>query len=413
MTYKQVTDSCFAPGQLDKADFAALKSQALKALDELRAEEKAGKLPIISLARETADLAEINQFAANIKQNFETLVVLGTGGSSLCGHALTGFKQGNFSTAKPKVVFMQNIDPATFSEFFATNDIKKTAFLTISKSGNSIETIAQFLVCLELAKSLDIKKHFFSITMPGDNPLRRISAKHNIKTYDHDPNVGGRFSILSLVGLMPGVTSGVDAAKLRKGAWEFYTNLAEQAAEAAALHISFMRQSIWHNVLMTYPDRLEDLNIWYRQIWAESIGKNGTGSTPIKAMGTIDQHSQMQLFLAGRKDKFYNFITLKTTDSKFKIPKAGEPEFDYLSGKSLGDLINAEQKATIETLVNNKRPVRAIELPKLDDEEMGMLIMHLMLETIITAKLLGVNPFDQPAVEEGKRRTCEYMRKNG
>ena len=269
----------------------------------------------------------------------------------------------------------------------------------------------QLLVCLEQAKNLTIEKHFFSITMPSDNALRRISAKYKIKTYDHDPDIGGRFSILSLVGLMPGVIAGIDARKFRKGAADFFTKHAEIAAEAAVLHVALMRKGIWQNVLMTYPDCLEDFNIWYRQIWAESLGKNGTGSTPIKAMGTIDQHSQMQLYLAGRKDKFYNFITLKMPKTNLSAGKNLDKELEFLSGKSLSDLINAEQKATIETLCNNKRPVRIIELQKLDDEILGHLVMHVMLETIITAHLLGVNPYDQPAVETGKILTRKILSK--
>lgn len=411
MVYKQLTDFCFGPGRLQPEELKILNIQALAALDEIKKEAATGQLPIISLSAETADLSEIESFAENITNNFTTLVILGTGGSSLCGHVLAGFKQNQFLKLKVRLVFMQNIDPASFADFFANINLAQTAFLTISKSGNSVETITQLLVCLEEAKTIDIKKHFFSIAMPGENCLRKISAQYGIKVYDHDPAVGGRFSILSPVGLMPGVVAGIDAKKLRAGAKNFLHSQAEAAAASAALHVALMRKNIWHNVLMTYPDRLEDLNIWYRQIWAESIGKNGTGSTPIKALGTIDQHSQMQLYLAGRKDKFYNFITLKMPRDKFKISNMAEQELSYLSGKTLGDLMNAEQKATIDTLANNKRPVRVIELEKLDEEVLGMLIMHLMLETIITAKLLGVNPYDQPAVEEGKIRTREALAK--
>jgi len=159
---------------------------------------------------------------------------------------------------------------------------------------------------------------------------------------------------------------------------------------------------------MTYPDKLEHLNTWYRQIWAESIGKNGTGSTPIKALGTIDQHSQMQLYLGGRKDKFYNFITLDFAGFGEKL-EAPDAELGYLNGKNLGDVINAEQEATIATLAAASRPVRSIEIAKLNAEHLGMLIMHLMLETIITSMLLGVNPYDQPAVEEGKVRARKLL----
>lgn len=406
MIYKQINDFCTGDN-VKPAEIDSLRKEAAEILRNIKAEEQAGKLPILSLSRRNDDLSEIEKFAKHVKKNFENLVILGTGGSSLCGHVLTGFKENRFQTNGTKVMFMQNIDPATFDDFFSSINLKRTAFLTISKSGTSVETVMQMLICLEQARKLKIKKHFFTITMPGDNTLRRISEKHGIKIYDHDPNVGGRFSILSLVGLMPGVVAGIDAKKFRSGAQEFLDNHADLAVEAAAMHVALMRNNIWHNVLMTYPDKLEDLNIWYRQIWAESLGKNGTGSTPIKALGTIDQHSQMQLYLAGRKDKFFTFVVLNH-DKKFKV-STSEPELGYLNNRTLGDLMNAEQRATIETLCGNKRPVRTICLKKLDEEILGMLTMHMMLETIITAHLLGVNPYDQPAVEAGKVLTRKIL----
>ncbi len=408
MIYKQITDYCTGDNVVTKDEIKALQLEAAEILKTLKNDESSGKLPIISLARRTDDLPEIEEFAANIRKNFDNLVVLGTGGSSLCGHAVAGFMQNEFTKNSPKLIFMQNIDPKTFADFFATINLKRTAFLAISKSGVSVETLMQLLLCLEQAKNLDIKHHFFAITEPGNNILRNIAAKHGIKVYDHDAGVGGRFSILSLVGLMPGVIAGIDAKQFRTGAWEFFDKHAGLAAEAAAIHVALMRKGIWQNVLMTYPDRLEHFNIWHRQIWAESLGKNGAGSTPIKATGTLDQHSQMQLYLDGRKDKFFSFIILDHQD-KLSIGNDINPELAYLNGKTLGDLINAEQRATIETLCNRKRPVRVICLQTLTAETFGMLTMHLMLETIITAHLLGVNPYDQPAVEAGKVLTRKIM----
>ena len=406
--YSQDITPCFGKNLLNESEFAPTKAEANSILQTVLGDANSGKLPIISLCRESADLAEINDFAKHIRDNFESLVILGTGGSSLCGHALAGYAQSEFGFTKPKVHFMQNIDPVSFAKLFQNNDIKKTAFLTISKSGTSVETIFQFLSCLSC--EVEPSRQFFSVCMPDNNQLREISNKLGIKTYTHDPLVGGRFSILSLVGLMPAAVLGMDIKAIRNGAKNFLENYASLAADSAAIHVAYMRRGIWQNVMMTYPDRLEDLNIWYRQIWAESIGKNGTGSTPIKSLGTIDQHSQMQLYLGGRKDKLYNFIALDFKDDNFKIKETFLEPLSYLRGKSLADLMNAEQEATIDTLAKNGRPVRTIRIGKLDEEILGMLIMHLMLETIITAHLLGVNPYDQPAVEEGKIRTKEIMR---
>lgn len=408
MRYKQNTEYCFGKGRLEKGDVSVLLSEAKAHLAAVLKEKDSGQLPILGIT-ESAELSEINELASAIKKNFDNLIVLGTGGSILCGRALSSMGQTEYSNTKPRIIYMQNIDPHTVGELFASIDISRTAFLAISKSGTSIETLTQLTLCLERAKAYDIPSRFFSISMPGDNPLRRISAKFGIRTYDHDPNIGGRFSIFANVGLVPTAVSGLDIAAIRKGGAKFMNEMAELAVESASIHVALMRKNIWQNVLMTYPDRLEHFNIWYRQIWAESIGKNGTGSTPIKALGTIDQHSQMQIYLGGRKDKFYNFITTDFSKQGDKLVPQDD-DISFLAGKKLGEVINAEQLATIATLSASNRPVRVIEMATLDEENLGALAMHLMLETIITAKLLGVNPYDQPAVEDGKIRAREILK---
>ncbi len=409
MDYKQNTGFCFGDGRLSPSDVEVLHKEALEGLATLRGDIKTGNLPILSIAAQEADLPGIEQFAANIKAGFRHLIILGTGGSSLCGHALASFAQAERLNPETEVIFMPNIDPAGWNRIFRWLDLEKTAFLAISKSGTSVETIVQLLYCLEKTKHLDAAKHFYGITMKTGNPLRQICESRGITVYEHAPDIGGRFSLLSLVGLMPGVVAGLDAKTLRRGVMEFVEDQAELAAESAAIHVALMRKDIWQNVMMTYPDRLEDLNIWYRQIWAESVGKNGTGSTPVKSIGTLDQHSQMQLYLGGRKDKFYNFITVKFS-GKTRI-STGHPELGYLNGKTMADVINAEQEATVATLAAAGRPVRVIEMGAVDELNFGKLIAHLMIETIIVAKLLGVNPYDQPAVEDGKKRTRGILAK--
>ena len=413
--YKQNTDYCFGEGRLAESDVRLLNREAAAELDKVKADIARGALPILGIASQTSDLPEIEALASNIKANFDNLVVLGTGGSSLCGHALSGYMTGEFAVRKPRVIFLQNIDPFTVDELFKAIDVSRTAFLAISKSGVSIETLTQLSVCLERAKDHDVSGRFYIITMPNkkenENPLRRIAAKFGISVFDHDPNIGGRFSILSNVGLVPAIVSGLDVRKLRLGAADFLNNMAGEAAISAAIHVALMRKNIWLNVLMTYPDRLEHVNIWYRQIWAESTGKNGTGSTPIKSLGTIDQHSQMQNYLGGRKDKFYNFVTEDFSGLGDRLVSF-DPESDYLNAHSLGDVIDAEQKATIETLAANNRPVRYIQTNRVDEENLGRLIMHFMLETIITSHLLGVNPYDQPAVEDGKNLARTILKRS-
>jgi len=415
MVYKQFTQHVKTSNLFPQADFEEILPDAERILDKILDSAHSGELPIISLVNEGADLAEICEFSEMIRGKFNNLVVLGTVGSTLCGQALSALRENKFGQNQDitRVIYMQNIDPASWSEFLATLDFEKTAFLTISKSGTSIETLTQFLTCLEAAQHIDIKEHFFSITMPSDSPLRRISESYGIKIMEHDPNVGGRFSIFSLVGLIPAAVAGADIAKIRKGGQNFLKNQAQDAAISASIHAALMRNNIWQNVLLTYPDTLFCFNTWYRQIWAESLGKNGTGSTPIRAMGTIDQHSQMQLYLAGRKDKFFTYITLACKGQGASLKKVEDAELEYLSGKQIGDIFEVEQRATISTMAEKGLPVREIALAKLDEETLGMLVMHLMLETIITARLLGVNPYDQPAVEDGKNLTRKILKSGG
>ena len=401
MSYKQFTKAC----NLDEAAFSILLKEANAAALEVVEEERNGELRILSLAKTTTDIAEIEEFANHIKSNFKKLVVLGTGGSSLCGEALVNFALTRDQSIE--IIFMPNIDPVNWREFLNNLSIAETAFLVISKSGGTIETLVSFLACIDLTEKLS--EHFFVITEPKDNPLKQLAEKYNLKTYDHDPNVGGRFAIFSLVGLMPAVVAGMNAENFKQGGAEFLENNIELAAYSAALHVGFMRKNIWQNVLMTYPDQLEAMNRWYRQIWAESLGKNRTGSTPIKSIGTFDQHSQMQLYLDGRKDKFFNFITLNMKGQGKKLPDVGVEEIGYLSSKTLGDVIYAEQQSAVETIAGSGNPVRVIEIEELNSNSLGKLAMHLMLETIITAKLLGVNPYDQPAVEAGKKLTRELL----
>ena len=183
-------------------------------------------------------------------------------------------------------------------------------------------------------------------------------------------------------------------------------------AFGAALNVALLWQKrIGTCVLMPYVDALASFGLWFRQLWAESLGKNGTGTTPIRAMGTVDQHSQLQLYLAGPADKFYTLILMPRagTGGRVAPESAADEAIAYLVQRSMGDLLDAEQRATLETLAANGRPVRAITIPQLDEHTIGALMMHFMLETIIAADLLGVNPFDQPAVEEGKRLARDYL----
>jgi len=161
-------------------------------------------------------------------------------------------------------------------------------------------------------------------------------------------------------------------------------------------------------VVMPYGDRLERFAMWHRQLWAESLGKDGKGTTPIAALGPVDQHSQLQLYLGGPRDKLYTILTQGLAGKGPRIVSA-DPELAYLNGRTVGDLADAEQRATIDTLIANTRPTRTLNVPVPDAHTIGALFMHFMLETIIAAHVLGVDPFDQPAVEQGKLLAKKYL----
>ena len=366
-------------------------------------------IPLLKLPQHSDDIDKIDHSVAYLNK-FSDVVVLGTGGSSLGAQTLAGLKGYGLSCNKnsPRLHFMDNIDPTTFDLLLNNIDLESTGVIVISKSGTTAETLCQCLLMLQhfTAKKLLPSKHFVAITEPKDSQLTQIAKNYNITTYDHDPNLGGRFSVLSIVGLMPAMLAGVDAKQVRKGAQQMLDN-PDFAIQGAALNFALLQQNINQTVLMPYIDRLSFMGLWFRQLWAESVGKNGKGTTPIRAMGTVDQHSQLQLYLDGPKDKLFTVITGSFSGQGSTLSDPMAP--DYLHGRTMGDLMAAEQRATIIAMQEKKCPTRVIDIPVLNEQTMGALLMQFMLETMIMAELLGVDAFDQPAVERGKILAKQYM----
>jgi len=430
MFYSQSIDQCFADkigGKgLSRQAYAQTLAQTAPALDRLRQWQKDGSLPLLRLPHARADLAEPQRHAERFRQNFSNVVILGTGGSSLGGQTLVALADLGFGPRPntPKLWFMDNVDPATFSEMFARLDPDATGVVAISKSGGTAETLTQLLATIDWFTAhfgeAAVHDHILAVTEPRDNVLRRLATRHRIPTLDHDPKVGGRFSVLSLVGLIPAIIAGLDVDKIREGAADVLdeTLAARDPANSApaigaALSIALAReQGLNTTVLMPYVDRLGYFGLWYRQLWAESLGKGGNGTTPIRAMGTVDQHSQLQLYLDGPADKMFTVMLADTQGTGARIDAqaiGAEKDLAYLAGRSIGDLMDAEARATIETLARNGRPVRVMRVPQIDECSLGALLMHYMLETIVAAELLKVDAFDQPAVEQGKVLTREFL----
>jgi len=435
MLYRQIIQTCFEShvgqyGLLD-AEFRELQEQTGPIIDNLRAQYESGALPLLRLPAAAADLDDLDPVAARFRSQFSDVVVLGTGGSSLGGQTLYSLADSGFGPRKggPRIHFLDNVDPDTFELLYEQLDLRRTGFIVISKSGGTAETVAQFIACLDRLMTLigrdKVSSHALVITEleNPNNPLRSLAHRLNLPVLAHDPNVGGRFSALSLVGLLPAMIAGLDAHAVRRGALSVLKATLDgpdpresDPAVGAAIKIAFLqKKDITNTVLMPYVDRLANFGLWFQQLWAESLGKNGTGSTPIRAMGTRDQHSQMQLYLAGPRDKMFTLMTLNVAGKGGLISNAlvKEPELAYLQRRRMGDLLDAEQRATTETLVRNGCPVRLFQMDRLDEEVMGALMMHFMLETIIAAGLLKVNAFDQPAVEEGKVLARNFLSEMG
>jgi glucose-6-phosphate isomerase len=409
-------------GVADAALSGAL-ARAEAALDRLRRHYAEGTLPLLRLPEKQDDLAGIRAAAARLKDGATDIVILGTGGSSLGGQTiaqLAGFNVAGVGPLRdpPRIHFIDNLDALSFETMLRRLPLKTSRFVAISKSGGTAETLMQTIAVLSALKAAgaDLPKSMIGISEPSKpgkrNGLRELLTQHKVALLDHDPNVGGRYSALTNVGLLPAAAIGLDIGALRQGAGLALAPVLAKKAPAdvpsalgAALNVALAEtkgKSI--SVMMAYADRLERFTHWYVQLWAESLGKNGKGTTPLAALGPVDQHSQVQLFIAGPRDKLFTVLSVAgkglgpRMDAELaKI--AGEPGF---GGKTIGDLAAAEARATAETLAKNGCPVRTFHIETLDEAALGELMMHFMLETIIAAHLMGIDAFDQPAVEEGK-----------
>ncbi|HLD76496.1 MAG TPA: hypothetical protein VI861_00025, partial [Rickettsiales bacterium] len=256
-------------------------------------------------------------------------------------------------------------------------------------------------------------KNFLFVTESDENSLAKIAKKINAEIFYHPKNVGGRFSCFSVTGLLPALICDIDIKKILQGGkiilQDFLGNKNNFTLASCAVQTALFKQGLRSNVMMPYIDILKNFTDWYRQLWAESLGKNGFGLTPINSMGTIDQHSQLQLYLEGPKDKFYTFFTLRNRENNFEIRDLQGCE-TLFGGKKLSQIVEVEQETTIETLNRKKLPIRIFDIENLEEEVLGGLMMQMFLETILLASYENINPFDQPAVELRKDLAREMLR---
>lgn len=378
-------------------------------------------LPHFQLPQRQDDLPGIEALARSLCDGASDVLVFGIGGSSLGAQALGqlagwGTPAYRPASGRPAIHIVENLDGPSLDGILARLDLARTKILSVSKSGSTSETLAQTLIAIAAMEraglGATLKAKMAVIAEPGGNPLRKLAAEIGCPAYDHDPNLGGRYSVLSLVGLTPASCFGLNIAAIRAGAAEVLAQLDDPDAPfamGAALSAAVADAGLETQVMWAYADRLERFVMWWRQLWGESVGKNGKGTTPVRALGPVDQHSQLQLYLDGPNDKLFTVLTVDENGPAVPATWAARIGQPLLGGKTPSQIVNAQARATVETLLRAGRPVRTIHVPRLDERSMGALMMHFMLETLIAARLLDVDPFDQPAVELGKVLTRQYL----
>ena len=393
-----------------------------------------------------ADVQKITDFVDNkVRNKFDDVVILGIGGSSLGAKAvisaLADSKWNSLTAEKrnglPKIHFIENIDPDTFNETLTQLDMTKTLITVVSKSGKTPETSATFLNLQEKMEEAvgpdKLKNHIVAITDkdPEKSILKKVSDQKGYETFIVPDDVGGRYSVLSDVGLLPAAMAGIDIKALLLGAEDMSeackntTDLKNNpAANQALAHFVNYRQDRPYSVLIPYADKLSLVSDWYAQLWAESLGKkeNASGKTvhlnhsPVKALGAIDQHSQLQLWREGKNDKVITVLTVNQFDNEVPITKNPDniPEdLKYMRHNTLNELMREEANATKEVLIKDRKPVVGMEIHKIDAYNLGQLLQMFMLQTAILGELqgLGVNTYLQPAVEEGKNIATSQLAK--
>jgi len=421
-----------APGDLLAAQAALAAAHA-----SVAARRASGELGFFDLPRNRELASQVLEFVAGVRGAYRDVVLLGIGGSALGPIALRNALRppqwnGLDDTTRdglPRLHMLDNVDPTTIAAVLERVPLASTLFLVVSKSGGTAETMAQYLVVrarLEEA-GLPLARHLVFVTDPQKGALRPIATAERLPALDIPANIGGRFSVLSPVGTLPAALIGIDIEALLAGAGDMVERC--QSPDLATNPAGVFATLQWLadtnggkrvHVLMPYSDPLRDMAAWFVQLWAESLGKvRGTndhvGPTPVPALGATDQHSQVQLFMEGPIDKTVTFLAVERPERDVTIPgaHADVPDLAYLGGHSLWELLNIERRATAGALATRGRPSMTITLGQVDPWHLGSLMMFFEIATAYAGALYGVNAFDQPGVELGKRFTYGMMGRPG
>lgn len=372
------------------------------------------------------NIKEINSFAKSIEGKYEDIIILGIGGSALGTICL---KESLTHLPKPRLHIIDNIDPILIKEIDNTINYEKALFIVVTKSGSTPETLSQYFYFKKQVEDhkLSQNEHFVFITDPEKGLLRKISKTEKITAFDIPENVGGRFSVLTAVGLLPAKLIGINIEKLLKGAKTIREKFLNENFEEnlpfqlASIQKTMNEKGKIMNVIMPYSHKLIKFADWYRQLLAESIGKKYdnegnevfAGITPINAIGVTDQHSQSQLYNEGPNDKLFIFIEVEKLGPKLEIPNPypKEEASEYLKNTSFNELMKIEKQATEDSLTKNKRPNITIKINEVNEESLGELFMLFEASIAFLGEYYNINAFDQPGVELSKNLTKELLTK--
>jgi glucose-6-phosphate isomerase len=419
-----------------------LQERFRHAFQDVESRKESGEMGFFSLPYALEAARTVQELADGFAQWFENLVVLGIGGSALgtttLRDALLGPSWNELDEEArdhyPRLFVLDNVDPRTVSALISRIDLRKTLFNVVSKSGSTAETMAQYMVVEGRLRGLlgeePTRGHFLFTTDPSEGVLRKIAEAEGVPALEVPPNVGGRFSVLSSVSLLPAAVVGIDIFQLLDGARDMAERcrtpvLKENPAGllAALLHQADVGQGAPIHVLMPYSDRLRSFAAWFQQLWAESLGKArdregrgvNRGPTPLPALGATDQHSLLQLLMEGPRDKVVLFMGVGGEEEAVEIPpiRPDLPSLSYLGGHTLAALLRTELDATREALRQEGRPNLLVEVPDLTPRALGELFMLFQIATVFAGSLYGIDPLDQPGVELSKRLTYGLLGREG
>jgi glucose-6-phosphate isomerase len=440
--YRNATDTVVgAEHGISESELRELAATIAEEHERLTREHDASEQRWMDLPDATALADEVQAFAAEVREQYDDFLLVGIGGSSLGAiatiQALTHPHRNTLPKERrggPRIFILDNPDPEKIAATLDTVDLSRTLVNVVTKSGQTAETMANFLVVrdalIQAVGEEQAKKQIVATTDPESGLLRQLADQEGYRTFPVPPGVDGRQTVLSAVGMIPAAIAGVDIHGLLAGAaamrarcqtGDVLQNPAYLLAAISWLADTSHDKSML--VTMPYADALFGVSDWFRQLWAESLGKKLSvdnevvfaGQTPIKALGAIDQHSQIQLYTEGPNDKLIQLIAIESYRDTVEIPTppASIPDLAYLQGGELGDLLDKERAATAWALAKAERPNLTITVPTIDAGIVGELFYMLELQTVMAGALYHVNPFGQPGVEAGKNATYALMGREG